>query len=157
MSFFEDYTAAVEAYPTDYVTLEIVNVTAPGTALNVGERASFDVRVKNAGPLRMADLRVRVTGLNGALVKDTGAAAPFVTEFISSAGQFPLIDAHDTVNAGELTGKFEFQAPAAAQSERDLVEVSVEDWTVDLAHVHGSHAKAAPTVKAIHRDRVRAS
>ena len=73
--------------------------------------------MKNAGPLRMADLRRHVKGLNGALVKDTGAAAPFVTEFISAAGQFPLIDAHDTVNAGELTGKFELLAPAAAQSD----------------------------------------
>jgi hypothetical protein len=157
VDFFEMYTAAVQSYPADYVSLEIVDVTVPGSALNVGERGSFDVRVKNAGPLRMADLRVRVKGLNGALVKDVGAAAPFVPEFVSAAGQFPLIAAHDTVDAGELTGRFGFQAPAAVQPERDLVEISLEDWTVDLAHVHESHSESAPTVKAIHRDRVRAS
>ena len=145
MSFFEDYTAAVEAYPTDYVTLEIVNVTAPGTALNVGEprvvrRAREERRTAADGRPR----GVRVKGLNGALVKDTGAAAPFVTEFISAAGQFPLIDAHDTVNAGELTGKFELLAPAAAQSERDLVEVSVEDWTAGSSRTCTSRTPAPP-------------
>jgi hypothetical protein len=156
MGFFDDYNAALESYPADYVTLEIVNI-APinGTAsLNAGERASFDVRVKNAGPLQMADLEVRIKGLNGALVKNVGAADPFDDEVIA-VNAFPVIAAHNTVNAGENGGSFEFLAPATPQPPLDLVEVSIENWTALTEHLHQNHAQAAPSVKAVHRDRVR--
>ena len=156
MPFFDDYTNAIESYPESYVQLEIVNITVPGSALNQGETGSFDVKVTNSGPLRMNDLTVRIRGLNGTLVADAGAAAPYVSEFVTSAGQFPQVPAHNSDGVTNIGG-FRFKAPASAQPPQDLVEVTFEDWKPDFEHIHLSHTRAADAVKAVHNDRVRAA
>jgi hypothetical protein len=156
MAFFDDYTNAIEQYPDDHTTVEIVNVSVPGTALNVGETGTFDVRLSNTGPLLMADVTVKIKGLNGVTVKDSGATAPFVTEFVTGVGAFPIVPAH---NAGtsENSGTYSFRAPNTAMAVTDLIEVSLEDWTADFDHVHESHANGSAAVRTTHRDRVRAS
>ena len=75
---FEDMTAAVGAYPAASVDLEIVDVVVPGSVINVNEKPSFRVKVTNRGPLEMTGVTLRIKGLNGATVKQNGAAAPFV-------------------------------------------------------------------------------
>lgn len=157
MTFFDDYTAALESYANDYVELEIVNVLVPGSALNEGERGTFDVRIRNNGPLSMADVQVRIRGLNGTKVKDAAAIAPYASQFVTSVGQFPTITAHNGSNPQENIGGFGFEAPASAQAPADLVEVTLEEWKADLVHLHVNHSHGSASVKAIHRDRVRAA
>lgn len=50
VTFFDDYTAAMEQYVDTYVQLEIINVTFDGDKLNVLEQGQFDVRITNTGP-----------------------------------------------------------------------------------------------------------
>ena len=156
MAFFDDYTNALEQYADDHVTIEIVNLTVPGTALNVGETGTFDVQLRNSGPLRLADGTVKIKGLNGTTVKDVGAAAPLVAEFVSGVGQIPTVPAH-SAGTSENTGTFSFRAPNTALASTDLIEVSLADWRADLEHMHESHSNGSTAVKATHRDRVRAS
>jgi hypothetical protein len=157
MGFIDDFAHAVETYPDDYVTLEIIEVNVPGTALNVSERGSFQVRVRNTGPLNMEDLTLRIRGLNGTLVKDTGALAPFVTEFVSDPGQFPRIRGHNGDAPEDNTGAFSFEVASSPRPVADLFEVSIEGWTALLDHILASHSRSAPDVKATYRDRVRAA
>ena len=91
---FEDMTAAVEAYPAASVDLEIVDVDIPGSVINVNERPTFRVKVTNRGPLEMTGVTLRIKGLNGATVKQNGAAAPFVSEFVTSTSQLATIGGH---------------------------------------------------------------
>ena len=114
---FEDMTAAVEAYPAASVDLEIVDVVFPGSVINVNERPSFRVKVTNRGPLEMTGVTLRIKGLNGATVKQNGAAAPFVSEFVTTTSQLATVGGHggsQTTNGSP----FSFTAPwlAAAQS-----------------------------------------
>ena len=62
MACFDDDTNALEQDADDHVTIEIVNLTVPGTALNVGETGTFDVQLRNSGPLRLADGTVKIKG-----------------------------------------------------------------------------------------------
>jgi hypothetical protein len=158
MGFFDDFASAMESYPHDFVTLEIIEVDVPGNALNEGEVGSYRIQVRNTGPLDMADLTVRIRGLNGVLVKNNGAAAPLVDEVVTVAGQFPTIKGHNGDAPQENTGSpLGFKAPSGQRPVIDLFEVSVEGWTGELDHALVSHSRPAPDVKAIYRDRVRAA
>ena len=136
MPLLDDLVAAVEAYPETYVVLEIVDVNITGNVLNTGERASFKVKVTNNGPLHLTNVTVRVSGQNGATVKNSGAAAPFEGSFIS--GEFDTIDAHggSQLNVGTYT----FEAPAGAQASKTLVKATLEDWNGDPDHIFIGHS-----------------
>lgn len=139
---FAEMIDAVETYPATLVDLEIVDVVTPG-ALNVGDRPSFRVKVTNRGALELTGVTVRIKGLNGATVKQNGAAAPFVPEFATTTSQLATVAAHggsQTTNGSP----FSFQAPGSAQSSRNLVQVTLEDWNANLNHILNSHSDPLP-------------
>jgi hypothetical protein len=139
---FDDMTDAVASYPATYVDLEIVDVVTPGV-LNVLERPSFRVKVTNRGPLELTGVTVKIKGLNGATVKQNGAAAPLVQEFVTAASQLATIGGH---GASQTTNgsPFSFQAPGSAQPSRNLVQVTLEDWNATLNHILNSHSDPLP-------------
>ena len=136
---FDDMTAAVEAYPAASVDLEIIDVVVPGSVLNVSETASFRVKVTNRGPLEMTGVTLRIKGLNGATVKQNGAAAPFVPEFVTTASQLATVAAHggsQTTNGSP----FSFKAPGTQQPANTLVQVTLEDHDFTLNHILNGHS-----------------
>lgn len=137
MAFFDDMTAALAAYPVTDVQLEIVDVITPGNVLNVGEQATFRVRVTNTGPLNLTGVTVRVRGQNGATVANNGAAARFVSEFVTQV--MPTIFAH---GGSQLTigSPLKFKAPAGSQASKTLVKVTLEAWDADLDHILKAHS-----------------
>ena len=144
MAFFDDMTTALETYPVDNVTIEIVDVVFAGSAINVGEEGTFKVRVNNNGPLEMTDVILKISSQNGARVRNNGGAAPpFASEFITSLTQIPTITGHD----GSVTstgGGFKFKAPAGAQGAKVLIKATIEGWNANLNHILNSHSKELP-------------
>jgi hypothetical protein len=141
---FEDMTAAVEAYPAASVDLEIVDVVFSGSVINVNEAASFRVKVTNRGPLEMTGVTLRIKGLNGATVKQNGAAAPFLPEFVTTTSQLATIGAHggaQTTNGSP----FSFSAPGAPQPNHPLVQVTLEDHNFTLNHILNGHSDPLPS------------
>jgi len=141
---FEDMTAAVEAYPAASVDLEIVDVVFSGSVINVNETASFRVKVTNRGPLEMTNATLRITGLNGATVKQNGAAAPFVPEFVTTTSQLATVGAHggsETTNGSP----FSFKAPGTQQPANTLVQVTLEDHDFTLNHILNGHSDPVPS------------
>ncbi len=140
---FEDMRAAVEGYPAASVDLEIVDVVVPGSVINVNERPSFRVKVTNRGALEMTGVTLRIKGLNGATVKQNGAAAPFVSEFVTSTSQLATVAAH----GGEQTtngSPFAFTAPGSAQPSKNLVQVTLENHDFTLNHILSGHSDPLP-------------
>jgi hypothetical protein len=64
MGFFDDYNAAVEAYPDTSMSVEIRNVQYPGTRLNVTEEGTFEVLVRNDGQLSIMNWAIDLSVLN---------------------------------------------------------------------------------------------
>lgn len=138
-TILDEITEAIEAYPLTDVTLDIVELAVPGAVLNAGETATFKVKVTNRGPLRITGATVRVSGQHGAQVKDAGAVAPFVADFVS--GPLPRIDAHGGTQV--TAGRFSLKAPAAPQAATALLKVTLEAWDADFDHMLVSHSRAA--------------
>ncbi len=152
---FEDLATAVATYPQSFVQIEIVDVAFPGDALNVKDIGSFKVKVTNTGALNIDNLKVKVAGLNGALVQKGGAVP---------AGQDPVFDKDDDKDFisdefDRLTGHggtqtfpgvfpFIFQAPDKAHSLEDLIEVTLDGWNGNLDHIFLGHSDPVPSVKA---------
>jgi hypothetical protein len=156
MSFFTDYVAALEAYPEEFIDILIENVDPEGERLNEGERATFDIRVINRGPLDVLELQLTVTSLGDTTVAQNGAAAPSVDTFTTEIGQFDTVPAHNSTGILQVGAPFRFEVPAGVQPEHDLFAVTVFNWLGDDAHLLRSHAIASALPRAIHRDRVRA-
>ena len=151
MTFFQDMTDAVATYPEDYVDLEIVDVTYPGSVLNVNDEGSFRVRVTNRGALRLNGLTLKVTGRNGALVANNGAISPFVDEFVTQP--LPQIAAHG--GSEETVGSpLKFRAPGSAQDAKNLIKVTLDAWDPDLDHILLAHSDPLETVKTTFRSDV---
>jgi hypothetical protein len=127
----------VEAYPETNVQLEIVEVTFSGSGINEDEHGTFRVKVTNTGPLVLTDVTLRIKGQNGALVANNGAAAPFVSHFVTQA--LPTIGAH---NDSQLTvgSPLKFQAPPEAAASQDLIQATLEDWNGSLDHIMNAHS-----------------
>ena len=108
----------VETYPETNVQLEIVEATFPGSGLNEDEQGTFRVKVANTGPLVLTNVTVRIKGQNGAMVANNGAAAPFVSQFVT--GALPTVGAHNgsQFNSG---GVLKFKAPPGAAASQDLI------------------------------------
>lgn len=137
MAYFDDMQAALEAYPLTDVQLEIVDVTFPGSALNTGEVGTFRVKVTNTGPLNLTGVTVRVTGQNGAKVANNGAAAPFVSDFITQ--ELPTIGGHGGSQLS-VGSPLKFLAPNGAQASKTLVKATLEAWDANLDHILLSHS-----------------
>ncbi len=154
MSYFQDFVDAVEAYPGDYLTIQIVDVNIPGTALNAAEVGTFKVQVSNSGPLHVTDVKFRVTGLHGSQVHDSGAATPWTTEFVT-AGSIDKVFAHQGQNFAVLGGSaLQFKAPSAAHPSQSLVKVALEDWNCNLLHPLDDHSDPNAAVKATYATEV---
>lgn len=127
MTILQELDDELKAYPETNVQLEIVEVDfSSGDALNKSETAFFRVRVTNIGLVNMTNVSLRITGLNGATVANNGAAAPFVSEFVTQ--EIATIPAD---GGSELTigSKLKFKAPNKAQASQNLVTATLEDWT----------------------------
>jgi Na+-transporting NADH:ubiquinone oxidoreductase subunit NqrF len=157
MSFFTDYVAALEAYPGEFLEILIENVDPDGDRLNEGERASFDIRVINNGPLDVLELQLTVTSLGDTTVAQNGAAAAFVDTFTTPIGQFETVPAHNGTGIVQNGSPFKFEVPDGVQPEHDLFAVTIFNWRADDAHLLRSHAIASAVPRAVHRDRVRAA
>ena len=121
------------------VQLEIVEVTFSGSGLNEDEHGTFRVKVTNKGPLVLTDVTLRIKGQNGALVANGGAAAPFVSDFVTQA--LPTVAAH---NGSQLTSgsPLKFQAPPEAAASQDLIQATLEDWNLNTLHIMNAHSDA---------------
>jgi hypothetical protein len=76
-------------------------------------------------------------------VKQNGAAAPFVAEFVTSTSQLATVAAHggsQTTNGSP----FSFAAPAAPQASKPLVQVTLEDHNFNLNHILNGHSDPIP-------------
>ncbi len=149
MSYFDDFIAAVEAYPQEYLTIEIVDVDYPGGGLNAGERATFEIQITNSGPLHVTDVTFKVTGLHGAQVIDnfTGAVAE---DHFTTRNALESVPAHHPNTPVKSTNSVHFGlvAPGSQQPERTLVKVTLEDWNCNLLHALEDHSDPDVSVKA---------
>lgn len=153
MGFFDDMTDAVITYPRDYLTIEIIDVDIPGQTLNAGDEATFRIQVTNSGPLLVTDLNCKVKGMNGALVRNSGAAAVFADSFVTTT--FDQIDGHRPNDPVELPGgRLSFRAPSRAQARDTLVRVTLNDWNVDLTHPLLGHSDPDTSEHATYVDEV---
>jgi hypothetical protein len=145
MGFFDDFTNALETYPETEVQLEIVEVSFPDSVLNVEETATFRVKVTNTGPLNLTDVSLRIKGLNGATVANNGAAAPFVSEFVTQT-----IDSIAAHGGSQTTvgSPLKFKAPSSAQDSLNLVRATLEDWNANPDHIFDGHSDPLDTVRA---------
>jgi hypothetical protein len=156
MTIITDFVQAIEAYPHESLTLEIVAVDPPGDAVNTGEDVLFRIQAANSGPLDVNELIVLVEGLNGTEVKNNGALSQFANSFTTSVGQFPRVPAHQG-NAPVLsTGSpFHFEAPNNPKpADTQLVRVSVAGWLTDLNHAFANHSQADAAANATYSSEV---
>jgi hypothetical protein len=145
MGFLDDFTNAPETYPENGVQLEIVEVSFPDSVLNVEETATFRVKVTNTGPLNLTDVSLRIKGLNGATVANNGAAAPFVSEFVTQT-----IDSIAAHGGSQTTvgSPLKLKAPGSAQDSLNLVRATLEDWNANPDHIFDGHSDPLDTARA---------
>ena len=149
-----DIDTAIRTYPETNMALEIIELDIPGTQLNTTDTATFRVRVTNTGPLVVTGVTLKVQGQNGATVANNGAAAPFVSEFVTQ--ELPTIGAHGGT-AITVGSPLKFKAPGRPQSARDLVKVTLQDWRTDFQHLFDAHTGPVAAVEATYNDDVIAS
>jgi hypothetical protein len=155
MAFFDDMTAALAIYPVDDVLLEIVDFVtpAPGTVLNVGEEATFKVKVTNTGPLNLTGVTLRIKGQHGATLKrplvvvtprasrvaPAISASQFVDELVSAA--LPTIFGH---GGSQTSDTFTLKAPDAPQASQQLIKATLEAWDANTDHIMNGHSDPLP-------------
>jgi hypothetical protein len=149
MGLLSDLVKAVEAYPHEYLTIEIVDIDpAVGDTINEDEDVSFDIQISNSGPLDVQRLELKVEGLNGTQVKQSGAAAQFVPFFTTTPGYLPDVRAHSANEPPVVYINAHFTRSAPTSGAKDLVRVSVFNWTSNSEHIF-AHGKADPLAEAI--------
>ena len=154
MSMLVDLADAIEAYPHEFITLEIVGVDPPGNTIDEDEDVIFDIHVTNTGPLDVLELSLLVEGLNGTQVKSNGAAAQWTTSFTydgtSVLDRIPGHSGDDPV----VLSRLHFKQPRSKSAATDLVRVSVAGYDADLAHILISHSRADSAAQVTYRSTV---
>jgi hypothetical protein len=125
MGILQDLDSTIRSYVADNVNLDVVDVTKPGTSINVEEVCGFQARVSNNGLLKMADVSLQIDGLNGTLVS-TSATGPWSSSITVNSLNVPARAVRDT-------GNLHFKAPTSPQPAfTTLVNVRVKNWKADL-------------------------
>ena len=73
MGVLDNIYRAIETYPRDYMTVEIVQVEPPGGLVHEDEKVPFRIQVANDGPLDANQVSLLVEGLNGTKVQSNGS------------------------------------------------------------------------------------
>ena len=144
MGLLDEIANAVEAYPHEYLEIEIVEVDWPGNVIDAAEDVTFRFQVSNTGPLDVNDLTLLVEGLNDTEVKANGAAAQWVDSVTTSVSYFGNVPAHSADGAGPVLSpgnKWHFRATRSFSQVKDLVKVSVAGWETSLTHITSGHSR----------------
>jgi hypothetical protein len=146
-------------YLTDRVSLEIVDyygdvnpigAGSQGVNLDVGETHSFDLRIRNTGPIRLLNVIVRLTARHGGISLSffglvNVAGAHWLPPFGPSAMVRPfhldpfqdLLLKH-SASGGHLFG-YKLQEPTAGTDNNREVETlltaTIESWEPDLGSI----------------------
>ena len=154
MSILDDIKDAVLAYPHEELTIEIVEVTWPGAGIDDEDDCTFRIQVANGGTLTVKNLELLVDGVGDTLVKGNGAAAQWGSSFLLTA-YFEDVPAHQpstpVVSGGN---KFHFKPQSASTNPKDLMIVSVWNWTSDFDHVFAGHTNTDFAANAVYRSAV---
>jgi hypothetical protein len=155
MAFFDDMNTALETYPETNVVIEIVNFTpVTGTALNVDEDATFQVKVTNNGLLNLTDVKLRVKAQSNAKLKEIVAGQfpqdPPRVILVDDLLSNPLLEVHGNGGA-KITETFTLKAPHKATKPgktEDLVKVTLDAWDANLDRILIDHSNALDSVNA---------
>ncbi|MGR0480408.1 MAG: hypothetical protein ACTFAL_03145 [Candidatus Electronema sp. V4] len=134
MSIIDQLRAEIDTYETDKCSTTIINFAIPGTALNVGEAFTFQVKVENNGELDMKNVKVQVIGTSYADV------AYLVPQFSSSAvsGTFNL-DANQEYIVFPFLGRAKKDTGNASL---DIVTARIHSWNASFDHILDDHSGA---------------
>ena len=72
MGVLDNIYTAVETYPREYMTVEIVQVEPPNGLIHEDDEVPFRIQVANDGPLDANQVSLLVEGLNGTKVQSNG-------------------------------------------------------------------------------------
>jgi hypothetical protein len=139
-----DLVDAIETYPTDYLTIEIYDVQAPGGGINALDDVTFKVHVHNSGPLEVTDLTILVEARPGAQGVKLHGGAAFNPSLTSAPFTVPAHMAADTwVDVPE--GHYHFQAGPQSDGSVELVRVSIDEWNTNFNHPLNAHSDPVPS------------
>jgi hypothetical protein len=142
-----DLMEAIETYPQTYLTVQIfdVNPEGPGSGVNEHEDVTFKIRVHNAGPLNVLDLRFKVTSEAGA----DGVKYHDGTAFNPSMFSIPIELVPGHMRDGdwvESADHYHFKAGDVSNGKVDLVSISVDTWDTDMDHLTKGHSDPVDSV-----------
>jgi hypothetical protein len=155
MAFFDDMKDELMVYPVNNVLIEIVDFDDPGDVYNVGEEATFKVKVTNTGPLNLTDVTLRIKGQHEARLKRPPIGVPntppqresraaitlseFVDELVSKA--LPEVRGGGGTATSET---FTLKAPAAPQGSQNLIKATLEAWNANLNYILVDQSEPLP-------------
>lgn len=158
MGLLSEITSAVQDYPHEYLTIEIIEVEPPGDVVDVDDDVRFRIQVSNSGPLHVDDLDLLVEGLHETQVKSGGAIAQYDDSFTTGAGWFPRVPAHSAAEPVEMPGSdFWFTVSRAWAREKTLVRVSVAGWNSSFDHIFGGHTREDAAALGVYSSTVSAA
>ncbi|MEN8374743.1 MAG: hypothetical protein ABFS34_04785 [Gemmatimonadota bacterium] len=152
MGMLDDLLAAINTYPSDSVTVDVVDFEEPGAHINVKEICRFRVRVRNNGQLDMRNVRLHVEGSRFASVSVTdflGIPTNFGSSVISGGRN---IDAHASATFGDFHMRADAATGDGGTEDEDLFTIHVSSYDANLEHILRDHSHhAGNPEEAYHR------
>ena len=141
MTVLSEIADAMNRYPQDETTIEIINVAKVGdpgdTDVNEREVWEFHVKLTNNGHVDMTNVSLHILGLNGAKVRETPADT-FEEGMIVG-------DLNPVGGGGVSTSRaFQFKAPAEEKpAGTQLLHAHVQAWNCEggFDHFFSNHTK----------------
>lgn len=141
MPVIQELTAELEAYPANYVTLDVEG-WIPGQVVNMNDELNFWLVVRNTGPITLNNVTIKVVGKNGAKVKKSNDP-DFETSIYTAT--IDRVKAHNG-EAPPETERMTLKAPARRKPAGTLlIEALIEDWDGDFEHMLYSHTRPSTT------------
>jgi hypothetical protein len=141
MSVLDDIANAMDSYPRDETTIEVVNVDRVGNAadndVNASEIWEFHVKLTNNGHVNMSGVSLHILGLNGTTVRETPT---------DSFGEGMIVGNLNPSGGGGVatTRAFQFKAPPGSEpAGTELFHVHIQEWAAATGfdHYFTNHTK----------------
>jgi hypothetical protein len=136
MSVLGDIANALNSYPVDQATLDIVELQRDGdssdTHISSGEHWKFKVKLTNNGHVNMTHVSLLIKGLNGTTVSESATG--------SFGDSMVVADLNPPGDDFRTTNFYFFKAPQVDKTvTKDLVQVQINDWNGNFDHYFSNH------------------
>lgn len=156
MGVLQDLDNEIKHYGQNYLQISVENFKEPGSDINVNDECSFQLRLKNTGPLDMQNVVMHMNPKSGSCWLTQSQILGNPINFSTSTHTTPAanINAHTGIWYSQL---IYMKARKKTSGVEELFEVHLASWEASLHHMLTDESKHETAAMYFYKNEIKSN